>query len=621
MTRALRTAYWLGPIAFCVALYWLGLRIWFAQDDFAWLNLRNHVTDLRSFLWAMFAPLAQGTIRPWSERGFFMAFSYLFGLRALPYRTFVFLNQFLNVVLVTLIARKLTRSELAGFLAPLFWLSNIALISPMSWNSSYNEIQCASFLLLSFYLFIRYTETAERKFYWMQWVTFVLGFGALEINLVYPAIAALYSLLFARRYFRSTLPMFVVSVAFAVIDRLAGTQPGNFYYDMDFHPGALITTFWQYWNILLGISTYGNFKGWRPDLTHSAAILLTAAIVVFALWETRKRRWLPLFFIGWFFIVLGPLLPLHNHVTDYYLTIPGIGMAMLAAYALSMAWQRGWAVTAIAAVLALSYFVPSINMVRAGVMSYFDRADRVRALIQSVAYAKHIHPGKVILLKDVDDDLFWACVYDSPFHIFGWNDVFLAPDSRSLVHEDPHLNPVDGYFLPESAARRVVDDDAAVVYAVEGRKLRNITKPYRILVDGQPPPPLARSIDVGFSLFREQLGDGWYGLEAGFRWSGKHAVVYLPGPAAAGQRLYLHGFATDSQMKLGPLRVDLTIDGRAMPMQVLAGPGSEFRLNYDLPPDLVGRPKIEVAFTVDRTIQPPGETRNLGLAFGQFTIK
>lgn len=516
MTRALRAAYWVGPAAFCVALYWLGLRIWFAQDDFAWLNLRNHVTDFHSFLWAMFAPLAQGTVRTWSERGFFMAFSYLFGLRALPYRAFVFLNQFLNVVLVMLIARKLTRSELAGFLAPLFWLSNVALIIPMSWNSSYNEIQCTSFLLLSFYLFICYTETAERKFYWAQWVTFVLGFGALEINVVYPAIAALYALLFARRYFRSTLPMIAVSIAFVIIDRLAGTQKGNFYYDMDFHLGALITTFWQYWNILLGIPTGGDFKGWRPDLARSAAILLTVAIVVFALGQARKRRWLPLFFIGWFFIVLGPLLPLHNHVTDYYLTIPAIGMAMLAAYALSIAWQRGWAATAIAVVLALLYFIPSVNRVRAGMLSYFDRADRVRALVQSVAYAKHIHPGKLILLKDVDDELFWACVYDSPFHIFGWNDVFLAPDSRPLVHEDPHLNPVDGYFLPESAARRVVDDDAAVVYAVEGRKLRNITKPYRILVDGQPPPPLARSIDVGLALFRSKWARAGTDWKTGF---------------------------------------------------------------------------------------------------------
>jgi 4-amino-4-deoxy-L-arabinose transferase-like glycosyltransferase len=157
---------------------------------------------------------SQGTVRPLSERGFFMLFSYLFGLHALPYRIFVFLNQFLNIVLVMLVTRKLTRSELAGLLAPLFWLSNMALIVPMSWNSSYNEIQCATFLLLSFYLFIRYTETGERRFYWAQLIVFVLGFGGLEINVVYPAIAALYALLFARRYLRSTLPMLAVSAVF-----------------------------------------------------------------------------------------------------------------------------------------------------------------------------------------------------------------------------------------------------------------------------------------------------------------------------------------------------------------------------------------------------------------------
>jgi hypothetical protein len=112
--RAVRILYWLLPIVFCIALYRRGIRIWFAQDDFAWLNLRNQVTDFRSFLWAMFAPLAQGTIRPFSERGFFMLFSYLFGLHALPFRLFVFLNQFLNIVLVMLIARRIAKIGTGG---------------------------------------------------------------------------------------------------------------------------------------------------------------------------------------------------------------------------------------------------------------------------------------------------------------------------------------------------------------------------------------------------------------------------------------------------------------------------------------------------------------------------
>ncbi len=239
MTRAARVAWWITPFLFCIALYWLGARIWFEQDDFAWLGLRAHVTDFSSFLKCMFAPLAQGTVRPWSERGFFMLFSWFFGERALPYRLFVFANQFLNIALVMLVARKLTKSDLAAVVAALLWLANIALVTPMAWTSAYNEIQCATFLLLSFYLFIRYTETGERKFYWAQCATFLLGFGALEINVVYPAIAALYAFSFARRYLKSTLPLFAVSAAFAAVDRFVGSKPENFYYDMTFRPGAI----------------------------------------------------------------------------------------------------------------------------------------------------------------------------------------------------------------------------------------------------------------------------------------------------------------------------------------------------------------------------------------------
>lgn len=621
MTRALRAAYWLTPLAFCLVLYRLGLRIWFAQDDFAWLTLRTHVTDLHSFSWAMFAPLAQGTIRPWSERAFFMGFSYLFGLRALPYRLFIFANQFANIVLLMLITRKLTRSDLAGFVAPFFWLANIALITPMAWNSAYNEIQCSMFLLASFYLFLLYTETGERKWYWAQWVTFVLGFGSLEINVVYPAIAALYAVLFARRYLRSTLPMLGASAVFAIADRLASSHAPNFYYDMDFHPGSMVLMSARYWDVLLGISRYGAQANWPPQLAVLLTIALTAAIAAFVVWQVWKRQWLPVLFVGWFVMVLGPLLPLHNHLTEYYLTIPAIGMAMLAAYAVSVAWKSGWTATALTAALSLLYLVPSVNAVHAGMFAYFDRADRVRALIQSVAYAKHIHPGKMILLKDVDDDLFWAAIYDNPFRFFGWNDVLLAPDSRPFIHEDPHLNPVDRYFMAERPTLRAVDSGAAEVYAIEGRKLRNVTRTYTTWIDSQPPPALAHNVDVGIPAYADQVGDGWYGLENGFRWSGKHAVVYLPGPSAPGQKLQVHGFFTGSQLKGGPMHLQLTIDGRTMPAQVIAGPALDFTFSYDLPRETVGLTKIEVAFTVDRTLQPPGDGRDLGLAFGQFTIK
>ena len=66
----------------------------------------------------MFAPLAQGTIRPWSERGFFLLFYSLFGLEALPFRIWVFLTQFANLILVASLTIRITKSRLAGFLRP-----------------------------------------------------------------------------------------------------------------------------------------------------------------------------------------------------------------------------------------------------------------------------------------------------------------------------------------------------------------------------------------------------------------------------------------------------------------------------------------------------------------------
>jgi hypothetical protein len=80
--------------------------------------------------------LAQGTIRPLTERLFYMGFYKLFGMNALPFRAFVFLTQFANLILICAIVRRLTRSDLAGFLAPVLWMVNSSLSVAISWNSA-----------------------------------------------------------------------------------------------------------------------------------------------------------------------------------------------------------------------------------------------------------------------------------------------------------------------------------------------------------------------------------------------------------------------------------------------------------------------------------------------------
>ena len=217
-------AYCFIPPLLCFVIYRRGLTAWFQADDFAWLNLRLQVHDARSLLHALFAPMAQGTIRPWSERGFFLAFESIFGVNAMPFRICVFLTQCVNLTLLAAVTRRLTGSRLAGLCAAILWIVNNAQAWPMVWSCVYNQILCGFFLMSAFWFLLRYIETGRRRYYLWQWILFLLGFGALEINVVYPALAALYTFLCARNFFRSTLPLFLPSALFTVVDRLAGAR-------------------------------------------------------------------------------------------------------------------------------------------------------------------------------------------------------------------------------------------------------------------------------------------------------------------------------------------------------------------------------------------------------------
>ena len=209
-------AYYAIPMLFCTAVHWLALKTWFYGDDFAWLGLGLRIHSAHDLLVVLFRPEAQGTIRTLSERLFFLIFSSAFGLAAPPFRIWVLMTQFANIALLIQIARRLTGSSAAGFLAGVLWTANAGLALALSWTSAYNEIACAFCMLLAFRLFLLHIDTGKRKYWIWQWIVFLLGFGALELNVVYPALAAGYALFCARGYLRKTLYLFVPSIIFVL---------------------------------------------------------------------------------------------------------------------------------------------------------------------------------------------------------------------------------------------------------------------------------------------------------------------------------------------------------------------------------------------------------------------
>jgi hypothetical protein len=603
----------------CLFLYWPGLRAWFQQDDFAWLALSQSVHSPHDLLRALFAPMAQGTIRPLSERAFFMVFETLFGPDPRPFRIWVFLTQFGSIFLAGEVAWRLTGSRLAAVLAPLFWVANGALAMAMSWTSAYNQVLSGFFLLAAFYSLLRYIESGERRWMLAQWAAFAGGIGSLESAVVYPVIAAAYTLACARRFFRGTLPLAAVSAAYAALRLVTGRPATDPLYAIHLD-GSLFPTVGKYWTMALGTARLRSVAAPLPVWVEWAgAAALTAGLLWFAFDMARQRRWAGLVPFVWFFAVLAPVLPLRDHVSEYYLTAPVFGLALAGAWAVAEA--RKPAARAVAVTLACAYLLVGAIEARTASEAVARRSLAVRTMVLGAVRARQIHPGKSIILDGVSSDLFWAGVFDFPFPVWGLDEVYLAPGSEDRIAAEPGRRAPSRYVIPPEVLLRLFDEQKAVVYQVEPDRLRGETLPFVMRARERWQPALARRIDVGKAAFAAQLGPEWYLIEDGRRWMPQRATLWLGGPQHAGATLHVEGFCQREQSQVGPVRIAVTTDSTRLPDIVIANCGEQFQADLPLSPEVVGRSRMEVSIEVDKVYYAPGDHRPLGVVFGSFEVR
>jgi hypothetical protein len=621
--------WWLVPIIFLFWLYSEGLRTWFVADDFAWLGLIRDVHTFRDLLTKLFAPAAQGTIRPWSERGFFLLFESLFGLDSVPFHICAFITMAADVTLVAWIARRLTGSPAAGFLAAVLWISNTALTRLTAWSSAYNEALCALFLLTATALFIRYAETGRRVFWWWQLAVFTLGFGALEVNVVYPALAAAYVLFVARQEVRrrlliSLIPLFCISVIYFFAHRALAPLPTNGPYavHMDSRMFRTLAVYW-YWSLVP--------QTWK-ELGHTArtgaAIIgvLTLALAAFCVREIAQRRYVVVFFASWFLIALTPMLPLPDHHTDYYISIPLIGLAMLGGLAVSRA-SRGAAIWQAAALASLVIYLGTmIPASRFASRWWLDRSQPVRALVLGVAAAHQTHPDKTIVLDGITSSLYDDAILDSAFYPLGLYDVYLTPGSADTIHPRADPEKLSRLVLDPLTMRNALAREQVVVYSDVGDHLRGITGKWERLeldrsTNSDNRDPFPRRVEIGNPLFAYLLGPQWFPVESpGFRWMPQRATLQLGGPVAAGEKLLLEGFCPDLQLKGGLVHLTVSVDGILLASAKIEGTEDHFRRLFDVPSSLTGQERINVDIAVDRVLREPGG-RELGLVLGTVAFE
>jgi hypothetical protein len=619
-------AWWILPSLLCLLLYWPAFTAWFRADDFAWLGVGLYIRNFHDFLTAMFSPQAQGTIRPWSERAFFMAGFGLFGLDALPFRIVIFATQFANLALVARIGWRLTGMRAAGFWAAIFWVLNSSQILPLGWICVYNQVMGGFFLLLALHFLMKYVETGMRRYNLWQWSAFLLGFGALELNLVYPAIAASYTFLYARQHFRRTLPMFAVSLGYVALHN-AVAPPRNDYYAMHF-TGAIFRTLARYWTWSVGptfLETPIPLPKW---VVPAGVAIVSLALLAFLSRTDHRRSWSvnakPLFCLCWYLAVIAPVLPLRDHVTEYYVYLPVIGLCWLGGWAMAEAWSGGGPgstigsvrARAVATAVAVLYAALVVPEAIASTAWNHRTAARVRNLVEGVAQAHELHPRQSILLDGVDTDLFWNGILDRPFRLIGLDHVYLTSGSERRIAAHPELGNVSSYVLPPEVAGNALERDEVVVYDVRGPRLRNITSVYAARPRDKRLP--AR-VDVASPLTSYLLGPEWYPSDEDHRWMPKRATLRMAGPAAAGEKLYLAGQCPEEQLRNGPLPVVVTVEGSTLPPSAIRE--TVFELAFALPDRLVGKPEIHVMVEVGRVFRPAADPRDLGMVFGVIEVR
>ena len=613
-SRTRQVLYFGVPIVFCLLVHWIAWKIWFYSDDFAWLGLRFEIHSPSDVIGVLFRPQAEGTVRTLSERLYFLVFSSLFGLEMLPFRIWTFLTQIANIVLLIQIARRVTGSAAAGFIAAMLWPANAGLAMALSWSSAYNQIACAFFILLAFHLFLRHIDTGERKYWIWQWVVFLLGFLALELNVVYPALAAGYAFCCARKYFRKTLYLFVPSAIFIAIHLFLIPAPTDPYYK-SVYGSSLLVMFWQYWSYAIG-ACRAQQSDWRPlwlGLTVTAAI--SAALLLFTLRMLRRKQWLPAFLLAWFVIGILPILPFRNHFTEYYVLVPTIGLAILAAWAIAR--SSSVALRALAVVLVGSYLAVSIADIRMSDNFFYQRSRKMKYLVKGLEAQPASVRDKAILLRDVDNDFFWSGVYDDPFRLIGITRIYVTPGSERNIDAHQEWGGISKFIISLDDAVALLERHDAAVFTLDNRTLRDVTAAY-----------LAKAltllhqdfIDVADTNSAIHLGPTWYPPEDGFRWMPESATVKISGPKSAGQKLQVKGFAPALLLAKGPLEVSFQADGLPLGTTTVKQEGT-FEAEFPLSKNLVGRPDIEIAVKVNRTTQVPGDSRRFGIVFNTFRIK
>ncbi len=242
---------------------------------------------------------------------------------------------------------------------------------------------------------------------------------------------------------------------------------------------SIFSTFWTYWKWALGPPRLSLIGVLASFYRSAATVLLMTGLLGFLAFRLWQRRRIVLFFPAWFVITLAPLLPLRDHISDYYLILPFLGLAMWGGWAVVSGWNSGFPGRAAASALLAIYLAVSLPVARATTVSFYTRSQHFHTLLDGIVGLGQSQPQKTILLSGVDSDLFWSCLYHRPLRLYGITDVSILPERAGIPISSRQADETKPYFIGASDEIEALKANRAIVVDVSGREANDITEAYR----------------------------------------------------------------------------------------------------------------------------------------------
>jgi hypothetical protein len=476
---------------------------WFSDDDLDNLGWTRR-SDMATFVVGLVSPkFAEFNFRPTGH-----LYYHLLGRAVgVDFRWYVALLHAFHLLNVWLVWRILRRTGLGvqGALAgALFFAFHLALFDAW-WKPMFVfDVLCGTFSFLTVLLYL--------SGHWLWALApFWLAYKAKELAVAVPVFLLLHELLAGERKWKRLLPYFAVAASFTLQGVMANRAVDNDY-SLRFTWEAVKKTSVFYLSKVF-LAPYAGF----------------VALPLLALWRGPRAPWMRWGVLG-FLVLLGPLWFLPGRMFAVYLYVPMVAVAVLAGH-LAERVKPVWVVAFF--LLWIPYNYRLLRMERAVALNV---GPENRAWFESVGSFLQSNPG----LRRV--------IYDGrPAHLADWG---VAATFR--------------WFRPEPEFEFLAFTDERTPAALQrpGTGMVSWENVDRRLLTN------VRTEQVGYSWidFAKDapiwlLDEGWFGLEARFRWTKPRAKVRLLRPAAAKEFVVYVNLGPGQQQAMGGLDAEVRLDG------------------------------------------------------------